>query len=343
MKRLLSCLLVLGLLVCLSGCGLFGGGVNYDFSYLNSEKYSAGNTLIEQSEGLQNLHISWYKGDVTIKTHKEDYILIDELANGVLEDSHRVHHNYQVDPQGVGTLFIEYGASGVKDYTDEMQKDLIVTIPEYNNYYIGVTSGYANITVDTDDYENTLRKLSITTDCGAVHANIYHANVVQIAGYGVDAGDSDNRVYELHAVGTIHTLGFNSSYAKIILTADTVNGMDNVGSVFETTHITINHAKDVKLSGSRSEYFVYLKEFTSLTIEGRERPIHIYLPEDTQFTLDITRVEYFEGEEDRVSDSVVIDFDGVTRISDTKYVVGNGEKSIHITTYHDIEISPLQG
>ena len=341
MKKLLLSLLVLGTLVCLSSCGIFGGGVSYEFSYVDSEQYSFGNALIERSEGLQNLQIAWYKGDVTIKTHKEDHILIDELVEGMVEDSHRVHYYYQVDPSGVGTLFIQYGASGVKDYADDVKKDLIVTVPEYNNYYMGVTSGYANVTIDTDDYENTLRKLSITTECGAVHANIYNAKTVQVAGYGEDIGERDNRIYELHAVGTISTLGFNSSYAKVVLSADTVNSMDQVGSVFEETRVNVNHAKDVKLFGSRSEYFVYLGEFTSLTIDGREKPIHIYLPEDTQFTLDITRVEYFEGEEDLVSDSVEINFDGVTRISDTKYQVGNGEKTIHITTYNAIEISVL--
>lgn len=336
MKKTITATLILALLFLLSSCGwLFGD--EYNFNYASPEKYSVGDARIENASSLSQMHISWYSGNITVKTHSEDSILIEEESAGVSDDDHKVHYRYtELTPEG-GVLFVNFGKSGVSDY-DGVVKNLTITVPQNDDYYIGITAGSANVTVDTSDYENMLDKLSITTINGAVHASVYDANIVQIAGYNVESDDTENKIYELNAVGKIYSLGINSSYAKVSVTADEVLAMDRCGSALNDTYLKANKAGDIELFGSGSEFFIDVKEFNSIEVEARDKPVHITLPEGTGFTLNKTRVTAFVGEDEPVSEKVEIGFDGVIRESDTKYVVGDGEKIINITTYNDIEI-----
>ena len=338
MKKIISIILVCIFTLSLTGCGLLFGRDYYEFSYSSGDEYSVGNTKVDNASSLKTSHISWYSGNITIETHKESSLIIEETTVGVNDDEHRVHYRYQPATSYGDVLFIEFGKSGVKDY-DGMQKDLKITVPENDDYYIGVTSHSANVTINTSEYENTLEKLSITTKYGAVHAKIYNAGTVQIAGYNDDKGAPENRIYELTAIGSISSLGINSSYAKLIVKADRIYSIDHFGSVFNETHLTVNKAGTINALVTSSETHITVNEFSSINIKGREKPIYITVPKDSQFTLDITREKAYESEKDNVSEVVEIELDNVEKISDTKYVVGGGKKSIKITTYNAIYIS----
>jgi len=337
MKRIISLILICAFVMSFCGCGLLFGEAKYDFSYSDSDKYSAGDTEIKDASDLSKIHVSWYSGDVIVKTHSEDTVIIEETAEGVEDDVHRVHYYYYKSSYG-DVLDVQFGKSGVENY-DGVKKNVSITVPENDEYYIGIISHGANVTVDTSEYNNTLEKLSITTEYGAVHANIYNADTVQIAGYNQDKGAGENRIYELDAVGYISTLGFNSSYAEVKVSADTVYSMDNFGSAYCKTYFNVRRAGNIKVLATHAEAYVNAEEFTSIEITGREKPVYIDIPDDTQFTLDITREKVYDSDKDMVSDVVEIGFENVNKVSDTKYTVGNGEKSIKITTFNAIYIN----
>ena len=337
MKRIISLILICAFVLSFSSCGLLFGEAKYDFSYTDSDKYSAGNTEIENASALTRIHLSWYSGNITLETHSEDSIIIEETAEGVADDDRRVHYYYYESDINGGVLFIQFGKSGVEEY-EGVKKDIRITVPENDGYYIGITSHGANVNVDTSEYVNTLEKLSVTTEYGAVHASIYNANTVQIAGYNQDKGAAENRIYELDAVGYISTLGFNSSYAEVRVKADTVYSMDNFGSAYCKTYFDVRKTGSIKILATHAETYVNTEEFTSIEITGREKPIYINIPDDTQFTLDITREKAYDSDKDMVSDVVEIGFENVNKVSDTKYTVGNGGKSIKITTFNAIYI-----
>ena len=337
MKKLVSIMLICIFVLSLSSCGLLFGEAKYKFSYLDSDKYTAGNTEINDASGLSKIHVSWYSGNITVKTHSKDTVIIEETAEGIGDDAHRVHYYYYKSSEG-DVLDVQFGKSGVEDY-EGVTKNVVISVPENDEYYIGITSHGANVTVDTSEYENTLDKLSVTTEYGAVHASIYNADTVQIAGYNQDKGDLVNRIYELDAEGYISSLGFNSSYAEVKVNADTVYSMDNFGSAYCKTYFDVRKAGSIKILATHAETYVDTEDFASIEITGREKPIYINIPDDTQFTLDITREKAYDSDKDMVSDIVEIGFDGVNKVSDTKYTVGNGEKSIKITTFNAIYIN----
>lgn len=337
MKKILVIIFALILISGMTGCGpIFGDG--YDFSYTSADKYTSGNTTVTDASGLAEIFISWYAGNVTIETHDSPSLIIEETASGVNDDAHRVHHRYQTLNDG-DVLFVEFGKSGVDKY-DGMQKDLKIILPENDNYYLGITSSAANIDLDLSAYENTLDKLSVTTDCGAVRAKLDSANTVQIAGYNEDEGAAENRVYELSAKGRIDSLGINSSYAKVIVDADEVGGMDSVGSVFNETRFTVNKADRIKISCTVGTTYIKAREFDSMDLTLREKPVYISIPQDCEFTLNKTKEKSFDG--DPVSDVIEIGFDGAVKVDDNKYTVGKGSKQINVLTYNEIYIAPIE-
>lgn len=340
MKKYVIFALIIVLSLCLCGCDLLFGP--YNFNYMFGEYFTAGPTTIDDAANLHNIHIRWYAGTVTVVTHDEPTVLIEESTFGGNDDAHLVHHWYEKNLEG-DSLTIEFGKSGVSDF-DGVRKDLKITVPRNDGYKLGITTHKASVNIDFADYENTLEKLSITTDVGHVNAEIYSAKEVQIAGYGVDEGAAAERIYRLNARRNIQTLGMNSSYAKVVIFAREIGSMDSVGSAFNDVYLNAAKAEHVKLVCTRGKATVSVEGFRTMDISAREQPVTIYIHEslrEANFTLDITREKAFEGEEHLVSDKVTLDFDNVKKISDTKYIVGDGECTIHITTYNDISIIPF--
>lgn len=338
MKKVFALILIFVFTLCATSCGSLFGGSNYNFYYASPEDYSSGNTTVEDASKLAKIHLSWYSGNVTIETHDSPTVIIEETADGVSDDAHKVHHFYQTLNDG-DVLFVAFGKSGVKDY-DGINKDLKITLPQNDGYYFGITSDSANISIDVSTYENTLDKLSITTESGAVHANVDSAKTVQIAGYGDDVGPSENRIYELNAKGTVYSLGMNSSYAKVLISAEEVGSMDNVGSVFNETRFSVKKANVVKITCTKGESFIKVEEFNSMELTMREKPVYITIPENSEFTLNKTKDKAFDDE--LVSDLVDIGFDGVQKLNDNKYTVSGGEKIINILTHNEIHINPIE-
>ncbi|MBP3401561.1 MAG: hypothetical protein J6K85_00715 [Clostridia bacterium] len=338
MKKILALLLIFVITLGMTGCGWLFGGSDYDFSYASPEQYSSGNTTLEDASKLAKIHLSWYSGNVTIETHDSPSLIIEETASGVSDDAHKVHYSYQSLGDG-DVLFVAFGESGVKNY-DGMKKDLKITLPQNDDYYLGVTSDSANISIDFGTYENTLDKLSITTNCGAVRASIDSAKTVQIAGYNDDIGSSENRIYELNAKGAVYSLGLNSSYAKVAFSAEEVGGMDTVGSVYNETHFIVNKANVVKISCTKGTTFIKVNEFNSMDLTMCEKPVYISIPQDSEFTLNKTLEKAFDDE--LVSDIIDIGFDGAEKVSDNKYTVGSGKCAINILTHNEIHINPIE-
>lgn len=326
MKKIISILSLFIFCLIASSCGAITGDFKYNFSYLNSDMFLFGNATIENTSDLNKLHLRWYDGNITIRTHDQDSIIIEEtiVPNLQTVDNDRKVHYYYND----GTLLLEYGKSGIKNY-DNISKDVVITIPQNNNYDIGITSYSADVTLSMSNYENQLDELTISTTCGAVYCNIDRANIVQIAGYSYDSDEKDNRNFVFNG-NYVNKLSFNSSYAEVQVNVREVGSFNNVGSVFEKTIINVDKIKHVELEINRAESFITIIEFDSMDLKFRDEKAYLYLPTDIGFTIkaDINKVQ--------------VNFDNVKIDSDNnEYVVLNGEKSISIYTENMVYVNQI--
>ena len=318
----------------LAGCGLFGGS-EYDFTYRSADKYTAGNTEIDDEYVSEHLFVRWYQGNVTVKTHDKDTIIIQEEINKQVDDKYKVHWWYSPEQTGGTTLFVEFCASEKLDFSG-ITKNLTITIPRTDGNHLSFDTDSANVTVDTSDFDNTLSKLSFATNEGSLNAKIDSADEVKISGCN-DETDKDV-VFELTSLGKVYWLGMNSSYAKVKATLNEVSTMDVVGSVYKDTEFFCNKGKKVKLTNSNAKIVATVLQFDSIEISQYAGQTVLNLPADSQFSATISRAkDYGEIE---TSDVVQVDFENVTK-TDNVYKVGDGAKPISIKTAQAVYINKI--
>lgn len=122
-KMAVALLAAVGMSLCLAGCRVsnHAGGLS-DISYADSEQYIPG--AAELSETVEQIHIHWPVGSVTVKAHAADTLSLTETSPWELTDDARLR--YWLDGT---TLHIQFCQAG-KWRLDEMEKDLTVLVPE---------------------------------------------------------------------------------------------------------------------------------------------------------------------------------------------------------------------
>lgn len=150
MKKYFNILLIGLLGVYLSGCAVHLGML--DYTYSNSDRYSAGDARFTTRDGIKNLNIDWVAGDIEISTKRGYEIEVYEVSRrGNLPRSLSMH--YWLDGS---TLRIKYCRSGTNDY-DNLSKTLYVVLPE--NYKFSdvkinsVSAGIKCSDLVTDDFD----------------------------------------------------------------------------------------------------------------------------------------------------------------------------------------------
>ncbi len=135
------------------------------FSYSNSERYTAGNKTY--TDEIKNIDIEWAAGDITLKVHDGDEIIIEESGN-IQKESDKLRS--LIDN---GTLYIKYAASGVRFFGNSFpSKSLTVTIPRKyasSMHDIEVDAASASVGVELGI---TCRKLSLECASGDINADI---------------------------------------------------------------------------------------------------------------------------------------------------------------------------
>ncbi len=93
------------------------------FTYPDADEYIVGN--VSYSEEIEGIDIEWTAGEVIIKVHDRDEIIVEE--DGKIEKDHDIMRTRVVN----GVLYIKYAASGVRVFSKSCPaKSLTVTVPQ---------------------------------------------------------------------------------------------------------------------------------------------------------------------------------------------------------------------
>ena len=338
MKKLFSALLTV-MIICssclMSGCGLIDAlSGKVPTTYDNAEKYTAGNAEFEGK--VDNFSIWWIYGSVTVKTHKENTIKIEESANRELDDKFSLHWRCFDASEYGNVLYVRYSASGNFDFGD-LKKDITVYLPENDDMYLSFTIEAASVDVDMSGFENTLEKLAINTNSGRVSAKIDSAEEVRISGQNDEGIPEENREFYFRANGAVDDLGISASYAKLDVAAKVVDDAE-VGTVFADLIFAVDEAEEVDLHNSDGKIYATILKFDSLDVETRDKPCALTLSPDASFVLTIKEKDRFNFE--MSPNSVSVEFESVSQ-SGSRYTVGTGENSIAVATDSDLTILPF--
>lgn len=339
MKKLISVLLISLILysTCVfSGCDFFDSFTNmFPTTYSNPEKYTAGNTEFEGKVDL--LNIWWQYGTVTLRTHKENTVKIEETANQELDETFSLHWRYYNASDYGQVLHVQFSASGKFDFGD-LKKDLVVYLPENNNMDIAINSKAASVDMDISGFENTLKELHVLTESGKVSVKIDSADEVWISGQNDEGIPEENREFYFKANGTVSILGVSASYAKVNVAVKKVYSGE-VGTVFNDLYFSADEARNLKLNNSDGKIYATILAFESLDVETFSAPCELTLSPDASFVLTLKEKDQFNHK--TTPTSVSVEFEDITQ-SDSKYTVGRGEKKIAIASNSEIRILPLK-
>jgi len=341
MKKMISVLLaVLFLLgICLMpGCGLLDAfSEKVPTTYSDAHKYTAGNA--EFTGKVDTFFLYWQDGSVTIKTHKEDSVKIEETANGELVDSFRVRWYYHNASEYGNVLTVQYSASGKFDFGD-LKKDITVYLPENEDMYISLSVQTASVDIDVSQFENTVESVAVNNYSGSVSVRVDNADEIRISGQNDDSAPESEREFFFRANGEVRSLGISSSYAKVDAAAKTVRNGD-VGSVFSDLVFCVDEARDLKLSNSEGKIHATVLAFQTLDIETRTDSCELTLSPEASFALTMKEKNRFNQK--MTPKSVSVEFDGVTQ-NGAVYTVGSGESKLTVATDSDLRIlSAKQG
>ena len=341
MKRIISAILITILLCSLcftTGCGLFDALFDrVPTTYDDPEEYTAGNTEFEGK--VDTFNIWWLEGSVTVKTHAESTVRIEESANKTLDETFSLHWRYK---EGVGeygnVLYIYYSASGKFDFGD-LKKDITVYLPENDGMDISITTDAASVEVDASSTENTLRELFIGTNSGKVSAKIHSAEEVRISGQNDEDVPESNREFFFRATDTVDDLGISSSYARLDIAAKTVE-YGEVMTVFADLYFSADRARRLTLENSDGKTVATVLDFDTLDIDAPFAPCELTLSPDASFELTLKDKNRYNHK--LSPKNVSIELDGVSG-SGMLYTVGTGEDKITVATDSDLRIVPFVG
>ncbi|MBQ7990125.1 MAG: DUF4097 family beta strand repeat protein [Oscillospiraceae bacterium] len=93
----------------------------FPYRYDNADAFTAGNTTI--STRVKKLDIDWITGNITVRYHDEDTVLVSETSRFQLDDDTRLRWNLDDE-----TLSIRFAKSGARLRPD-LDKNIFVTLP----------------------------------------------------------------------------------------------------------------------------------------------------------------------------------------------------------------------
>ena len=332
MKKLISLFLIMATLasiLLLSGCGLFD---IVPTTYDNADKYTAGNAEFEGK--VDSFTIWWLAGKVTLRTHKENTIKIEETANRELDTTFSLHYRHFNASDYGDILYIRYSASGNFDFGD-LKKDITVYLPENDDMDITVNVDTAEVDVDLSQFENTLEEITVLNNSGKVSVKIDSADSVRISGAN-DDNVKDGNEYFFRASGTVYDLGISASYAKIDAAAKEIRNGD-MGSVFEDLTFYTEKARALKLSNSRGTIDATVLDFETLDIDTLDSPCELTFSSDASFTLTLKDTNKFNSKV--TAKEVSVEFDGVTKEGNV-YTVNGGNKKVSVATDSTLRVIP---
>ncbi|MBQ9119820.1 MAG: DUF4097 family beta strand repeat protein [Lachnospiraceae bacterium] len=255
MKRKIGLAMLLAASVTMfGGCNGNGSFGLSSFLYDDAEKYTMGGATLEAGD-IDTVDIAWVSGDVQVKYHEKDTVIISETANKDLNEENSLY--YRVDGD---TLKIKYVKSGKWDFS-RLQKNLTVWLPEELELAeLKVESVSADLQIDEIAAEKAmLDTISGEMELGQVK---FSKNVEISTTSGKVTGSMEGRLEKLETESvsgglkiTVEELG--------VLNAQSTSG-------------------DIELTAEKAP--------TSIEAETVSGEIILYLPEDTGFTAELDSV-----------------------------------------------------
>ena len=169
-----GCGLILAAAVILALTGVFGGVGGIGYSYVNAEKYTAGETEIR--EPVRNLEINWIDGAVQVEYHGEDTVLLRETSKKTISEDMKMRWWLDGD-----TLRVQYSKPGLRLSTD-LDKVLTVTLPEgveLGKVLLEATSGdlvIPNLRAEELKLESTSGDITAAAEAGSLHSETTSGN-----------------------------------------------------------------------------------------------------------------------------------------------------------------------
>lgn len=253
MKKKVMCVLLLMVTGMLFGAcnGSFGMS---SFLYDDADKYTMGNAALE-ADDVEALDIAWVTGEVTIKYHSEDTVVISETANKDLNEDTTMY--YWVDGD---TLRVKFVKSGKWDFTG-LSKELTVWLPESMELEeLMVDSVSADVFVDGIAAE----KAVVDTVSGDVE--LRDVNISRSAKIDTTSGKL--------------TAALSGELEE--LKANTVSGAIDV---------TLEEAAKLKADTTSGEIRLSMQKAPdSLSVDTVSGDVVLCLPEDSDFTIEMDTV-----------------------------------------------------
>ena len=226
---------------------VFDGANSLGMSDYDTTGYSVGNATI--GDGADNLEIDWVSGEVTIKEHDEDTIIIEEISKNTLEDDDKMR--YIVED---GILKIRFCRN---NFNNRAKKDLVVTIPkgkQFGKFIYDSASGNLNfdeLYVDIFDADSASGKIT-------------GRKLIATGEVNIDTASGATEITE--------------AFAATKLDVDTNSGAVVVKNAEVTDEIKINLAS--------GKVDIGLVKMCDVDIDAASSNVTLSVPKDASFTVD---------------------------------------------------------
>ena len=321
------CLLALSL----SGCGFWNSLLStaIQTEYPFAEYYSTGSTTLEG--GADRIHLTWLYGTVHIRTHKEDTLEIREAANLGVTTDYEVHWWHRTEGDET-VLNIAFSASGIRDFGD-LEKDLILTLPEDALSYLGITVDTADVKVELGEGA-ALGSLLLTSLGGKVDVSLPYAETAELSAHCSAAAHGEKSLFRFTSTGKIGKLSMNTVYTALDVSLRDADEVTLRGAGKEI-FLRGNDVGKVDVSSSTGKTQIYLQDFSDITAASNRGQITMTLPASRGFTLTVSPDA--GGEKPR---QVEVHFEGAETLGD-RTTYGDGEGKITVSTGGTLEVTPF--
>ena len=301
-----------------------------DFSYANSDKYTAGDAEINQP--VHNLTIDWASGKVDILYHNKNTVILSEKSKKTI--SPEMQMRWWLDGD---TLRIQYAKPGIH-LNQNLQKELTVTLPKdilLDDVNINATSGILTIPI----LEAT--RLSTTITAGEIFATVKAQDISCQATSGeiymkvledteeISASATSGNI-TIEAEGC-ETLQASSTSGSIHITAEKARILSAV-STSGGVYADLGVVKDMTTRSTSGDIQIKIAALEKLKASSTSGSVKAALPEDPGFKANL----------DSTSGRITCSLSLIKQGSD--YICGDGSGAVDIsTTSGNITIKALKG
>lgn len=160
--------------VAFTGCGTLSTS---DIEYDDADKYTAGDREI--TDKIDSIEIEYVAGDIEIKSEGSGKVTVKETSSKDLEEDQKIH----TWVTGT-TLKVKYCASGVDVDLNDLDKELLITVPkDFDLADIDIDSAAGNLKIDRISVQN------LDIDMAAGDLDLIFAKVPKTTDIDAAAGD----------------------------------------------------------------------------------------------------------------------------------------------------------